>query len=173
MNREEFFNSIKKNNIDYSVFEQYINKGDSILDYQAGYGRDSLYFNEDYDVTAVNHDASLAANLSKDVLKSFCVDVREAHFMNRFHAIWVYESFNNHGLEDLSEILDTMYIALKKDGVIQVNLNQDKIDEFNFDQLIKDKKFVVVKKNEVKRTDLVSSALNYRYILRRGSLLSK
>ncbi len=173
MNKNDFLSKLKSNNGDYSEFEKYLEPSSTVLDYQAGYGRDSLYFNDKYDVSAINLDPRLASELSKNVKKSFCVDIRESHFMNRFNAIWVYESFNDHDADLIKEVLDVMYIALKKDGVIQVNMTLDKINEFNFDNMCLERHFEILSKDEVARTNLVNPHANFRYILKRGSLLSK
>jgi len=173
MNKLDFIKKLKSNNIDYTHFEKYLNQGDAILDYQAGFGRDSIHFSENYDVTAINISAELAAQLSAKILKSFCVDVREAKFMNHFHAIWVYESFAELELDILAETLDSMFLALKKDGVIQINLDQEKIEAFDFDQMAKRHKFIIEDKEKITNPNLVSEFAYYRYILRRGSLMSK
>jgi len=171
--KNDFLSKIKSPDTDYGVFEKYLSYDDPILDYQSGYGKDSLYFKDKYDVTAISYSAQLSSHLSKDIEKSFCVDIREAKFINRFKAIWVDQGFDDHDENLIIEILEKMFFALKKDGIILVNIKESQQKNIEFKKIIEKNNFDIIEQNKVTGSSLFGSETRYLYIIKRMSLLNK
>lgn len=101
-------------------FESYLSANAAILDAGCGSGRDSLAFiNHGFNVKAC--DASkemciLASKLIDHEVENKCFEDIDYH--NEFGGIWACASLLHVSENDLPDVMNKLYIALKNDGVI-------------------------------------------------------
>lgn len=107
----------------YAVFESYLKMGDKVLDVGFGSGRDSLYFSEKrYDVVSIDFAQEVVIRgkslLNNEVL---LVDVEDIRYENEFEGIWASAILLHYPEENILNILNRCYTALKPEGVIYIS----------------------------------------------------
>lgn len=116
---EETFNSDMSSL--YYFFEKYLNsKTSKILDIGFGSGRDSIYFiNKGYEVYSLDPVQKFCDNGKKIGLKNiFCMKAQDIYFINEFDGIWACASLLHIPSNELVDVLNRCYSALKDDGVM-------------------------------------------------------
>ena len=101
-------------------FLNYLKKGDTILDFGCGAGRDTKYFLEQgFQVVAVDGSIELCQLASEHtgipVRKMFFQELAESH---TYHGIWACASILHVPKNELTEVFEKMSKALKQFGVI-------------------------------------------------------
>lgn len=110
----------KDMNVQYSIFEKYIQERAHILDAGCGSGRDSLYFkSRGHRCTAFDISKSMcdfASNLlEQEVLQ---LSFEELKFKNDFDAIWASASLLHIPKEEMLSSIKRLSTALKPKGII-------------------------------------------------------
>lgn len=106
----------------YSFFEKYVPKKGRILDIGFGSGRDSLYFSQKYEVISIDNSEVLVDEASK-ILRNqvILMDVKDMEFNNEFDGIWACASLLHIPFNDLPDVLNKCFKALKEDGVMYLS----------------------------------------------------
>lgn len=97
-----------------------LNKGDLILDFGCGSGRDTKYFIEQgFYVDAIDGSEELC----RLVKENFGIEVKHMYFqdlceVNKYDGIWACSSILHLDLNDLVDVMNKMENALKQGGVI-------------------------------------------------------
>lgn len=107
----------------YDKFEQFIKPGSKILDVGFGSGRDSLHFaGKGYSVVSIDFSSEVY-NRGKILLNNevLLVDVREMRYKNEFDAIWASAVFFHFTNEEIIDVMQRCYDALKEQGVVYIS----------------------------------------------------
>ena len=136
-------------NEQYHMFEKYLESTNlTILDLGFGSGRDSLYFqNKGYDVYSLDPVLSFCEHGKKIGLKRiYQQSVEEMNFVDEFYGIWACASLLHIPFNELVDVFNKCYYALKENGVMYcsfkygefegerngrffTDLNEDKLNE--------------------------------------------
>ena len=105
----------------YQLFEKYLNSNNlTILDLGFGSGRDSLYFqNKGYDVYSLDPIKEFCEHAKELGLKHvYQKSVEEMEFVDKFDGIWACASLLHIPYNELTNVFNKCYEALKKDGIM-------------------------------------------------------
>jgi cyclopropane fatty-acyl-phospholipid synthase-like methyltransferase len=124
-NAKDFFENTVEANMSeaYEKFNNYLKKGDSILDLGCGSGRDSKYFSEyGYNVVSADYSYEMvkmaSEYLKKDVTQS---DMRNMNFKNKFDGIWACASILHIEKSEIPKVLKNCHMALKNNGILYMS----------------------------------------------------
>ncbi len=108
---------------DYKKFLKYVPEGGHILDIGCGSGRDSFHFkNMGYKVTAIDGGqefCKFASNLLKQPVE--CMMFQDINFNNEFDGVWAMASIHHLDKDELSQVVEKIYKALKVGGAFLFN----------------------------------------------------
>ncbi|MFA6809427.1 MAG: class I SAM-dependent methyltransferase [Eubacteriales bacterium] len=107
----------------YNVFEKYINPGGNILDLGCGTGRDSKHFiQEGYQVTAIDGSSELCDYAAEEIGQPVrCMLFSQLDYKEKFDGIWASASLLHVSKEDIDNIIELLYKALKPEGYLYVS----------------------------------------------------
>jgi len=111
-------------------FTSFLEKGNLILDFGCGAGRDSLSFlNMGYKVEAMDGSTRLCAIAEKVTnLKVKNVRFSELNEKDKYDGIWACASIVHVSLKEINNILNKMHSALKKEGVVYCSFKYGKFE---------------------------------------------
>lgn len=137
---KEYINNTKDVNMKeyYDIFESYLKLQDKILDAGFGSGRDSLYFvNKGYEVISIDPIKEFCDN-GKDIGldKVYQLSVEDINCVNEFDAIWACASLLHLKSNQLVDVFNKCYKALKEKGVMYVSFKYG-----DFEGIIDDRYF--------------------------------
>jgi cyclopropane fatty-acyl-phospholipid synthase-like methyltransferase len=124
----------------YKPFIEQVMIGGHILDAGCGPGRDSLYFIKNgYKITSMDASEEMIKIASK-LTEQNAIKMRfqEMDFDNDFDGIWANASLLHVSKEEMSDVMDRLTKALKKDGIMFTSLKYGDKEEviegrfFNF-----------------------------------------
>lgn len=106
----------------YELLEKYLPKSGKILDIGFGSGRDSLYFSQNYEVVSIDNN-EIFVEEGKKILKNEVVllDVRDMDYFDEFDAIWACASLLHIPYDELPQVLNKCFKALKNNGVMYMS----------------------------------------------------
>lgn len=112
----------------YERFERYIKPGGKILDAGFGSGRDSLHFrSKGFDVVSVDYSPEVVRRgktlLNNEVLQ---VDIREIRYVSEFDAVWASAIFFHFEDDEIKNVLDLCWNALRDNGVLYMSFKYGK-----------------------------------------------
>lgn len=121
-NAKEFFNSTFGADMSETIdrFLKYLNKGDRILDFGCGSGRDSKTFIEKgFSVVAMDGSEKLC-QLARTILGPAVLHMRFEEIMwdNDFDGVWACASLLHVPKQQMDEIVNKLYKSLKDNGVL-------------------------------------------------------
>ncbi len=134
MNTLDYYNSNANSYFDYTLasdmstayerFSRYLNKGDYILDFGCGSGRDSKYFIENgYKVDSIDGSIELCHLASKYINQEVkCMKFEELNEIEKYDAIWACASLLHVPKNELKNILIKLKNALKVNGIMYISL---------------------------------------------------
>lgn len=101
-------------------FLGYITTGNKVLDVGCGSGRDSLYFkNNGYEVVAIDASTELCKRASMVINQEvLLVDMNDLSYQEEFDGIFACASILHVKSEDLTNVFNRLYAALKVDGIL-------------------------------------------------------
>jgi cyclopropane fatty-acyl-phospholipid synthase-like methyltransferase len=101
-------------------FLGYITTGKKILDVGCGSGRDSLYFKGcGYDVVAIDASIELCLRASAVINQEvILLDMNDISFVDEFDGVFACASILHVGSDDLFNVFERLYDALKVGGVL-------------------------------------------------------
>lgn len=119
---EEFCVATKDADMSYCYvkFKQYLKPQGKILEVGCGSGRDSKRFIEDgYQVEAIDASEEICKFASKYIGQQVkCQRVEEITYECQFDGIWACASLLHVGKEEIPAIIEKLYRALKKNGIL-------------------------------------------------------
>lgn len=124
-NAESFFAGTV--NADMSLwrdkFKSYISDGSRVLDAGCGSGRDSRAFKQDGYLVEAFDASSEMCKLASEHIGQKVLQMRfdEIEFVNEFDGIWACASLLHVSNEELSDVLNKLYKALKTNGILYVS----------------------------------------------------
>lgn len=112
----------------YETFEAYLRPGVKILDAGFGSGRDSLHFrSRGYEVVSIDYSPEVVRRgktlLNNEVLN---VDIRDIRYVNEFDAVWASAVFFHFEDDEIKNVLDLCWNALKDRGVLYMSFKYGK-----------------------------------------------
>ena len=142
----------------YAFFEKYIDKdAKTLLDIGFGSGRDSLYFSKKYKVTSIDPTEEFCEyGKSIGLNNVLCITAQDMEFNNEFDAIWACASLLHVPSNELPEVFNKCYKALKPNGVMYCSFKYGEYEgerkgrffvdltENSFNELIKDTDFQII-----------------------------
>lgn len=107
----------------YNIFESYLNPNSKILDVGFGSGRDSLYFkNKRYEVVSIDPIKEFCDNGKSIGLDNVIqMSIEDIEYNNEFDAIWACASLLHIKSNQLVDVFNKCYKALKDNGVMYVS----------------------------------------------------
>lgn len=107
----------------YEIFESYLKPNSKILDVGFGSGRDSLYFNRlGYDVVSIDPVKEFCDNaLDIGLSNVYQLSIEDINYVNEFDAIWACASLLHLKSNQLVDVFNKCYKALKDNGVMYVS----------------------------------------------------
>jgi SAM-dependent methyltransferase len=107
----------------YKIFNDYLKKGDTILDLGCGSGRDSYHLsNYGYCVISADYSDEMVKMagdyLNKEVIK---LDMRQMDFKDKFDGIWACASILHIKKDEMAKVLENSYRALKDFGIMYMS----------------------------------------------------
>lgn len=104
----------------YNFFQKYLdNNAKTILDIGFGSGRDSLYFSNKYELYSIDPLKEFCEYGKSLGLKNvYCMKVQDMDYIDMFDGIWACASLLHVPSNELVEVLNKCYIALKENGVM-------------------------------------------------------
>ena len=107
----------------YEIFEKYLKPNSKILDVGFGSGRDSLYFkNKGYTVYAIDPIKEFCDNAKSMGLDNVIqMSIEDIEYNNEFDAIWACASLLHLKSNQLVDVFNKCYKALKDNGVMFVS----------------------------------------------------
>ena len=95
------------------------NNAKTILDIGFGSGRDSLYFSNKYELYSIDPLKEFCEYGKRLGLKNvYCMKVQDMDYIDMFDGIWACASLLHVPSNELVEVLNKCYIALKENGVM-------------------------------------------------------
>lgn len=122
----------------YEVFESYLNHNSKILDVGFGSGRDSLYFkNKGYEVISIDPIKEFCDNAKSIGLDNIIqMSIEDIEYNSEFDAIWACASLLHLKSNQLVDVFNKCYKALKDDCVMYVSFKYG-----DFEGIIDDRYF--------------------------------
>ena len=122
---KEYINNTKDVNMKeyYDVFESYLKPNSKILDVGFGSGRDSLYFkNKGYEVVSIDPIKEFCDNAKSIGLDNVIqMSIEDIEYINEFDAIWACASLLHLKSNQLVDVFNKCYKALKDNGVMYLS----------------------------------------------------
>lgn len=127
----------KDMNVQYSIFEKYIQEGSHILDAGCGSGRDSLYFKDrGHRCTAFDISKKMCDFASKLLDQEvYQLSFEELKFQNEFDAIWASASLLHVPKEEILSSIKRLSVALKPKGIIYTSFKLGETEYVKGDRL--------------------------------------
>ena len=127
----------KDMNVQYSIFEKYIQEGSHILDAGCGSGRDSLYFKDrGHRCTAFDISKEMCDFASKLLDQEvYQLSFEELKFQNEFDAIWASASLLHVPKEEILSSIKRLSVALKPKGIIYTSFKLGETEYVKGDRL--------------------------------------
>lgn len=119
---DEFYKSTV--NVEFTTMQEHflakLKKGSNILDFGCGSGRDTKYFLEQgYNVEAIDGSAVLCKLAGEHTgIQVKNIFFQELSEVDKYDGIWACSSILHLPVEELTEVMRKMMIALKRNGII-------------------------------------------------------
>ena len=122
----------------YDIFESYLKPNSKILDVGFGSGRDSLYFkNKGYDVVSIDPVKKFCDNAKSIGLDNVIqMSIEDFGYNNEVDSIWACASLLHLKSNQLVDVFNKCYKALKSNGVMYVSFKYG-----DFEGIIDDRYF--------------------------------
>ena len=123
-NANDYFEKTINLNMDiqYNLFEKYLNSGSRILDFGCGSGRDTKHFlDKGFNVDAIDGSSELVRLASEFThIDVKCMDFYDFNELNLYDGIWACASLLHIPKSDFKSILIKLSNALKSNGILYV-----------------------------------------------------
>lgn len=125
-NANDYFEKTINLNMDiqYNLFEKYLNSGSRILDFGCGSGRDTKHFLDNgFNVDAIDGSSELVRLASEFThIDVKCIDFYDFNELNLYDGIWACASLLHIPKSDFKSILIKLSNALKSNGILYVSV---------------------------------------------------
>ena len=134
----------------YDIFESYLKADSKILDVGFGSGRDSLYFDsKGYNVYSIDPIKEFCDNAKELGLTNvYQMSIEDIEYNNEFDGIWACASLLHLKSNQLVDVFNKCYKALKDNGVMYVSFKYG-----DFEGVIDDRYFTYL--NEDSLTNII------------------